>query len=152
MSLEIYKKGQGTIVRLVGVISLYLLIAYGCYALYHFISPVDPSVQPPRATFWGTNIFVIPFFDAALKYGMLISALLFILFCFLAYILILNKPKSCDYLIETEGELRKVSWPTREQYIGSSIAVIVSVVIMGIFLLGADFVFEKLIRSVIRLY
>jgi len=152
MSLELYKKGQGTITRLVASFSLILLIAYGCYALYHFIPPVDPKYSPPRPTFWGTNLYVVPFFDAALTYGMLISVLAFFAFCFLAYILLLNKPKPSDYLIETEGELKKVSWPTRAQYMGSSVAVIISVVILGLFLLGADFVFERFIRNIIRLY
>lgn len=40
---------------------------------------------------------------------------------------------------ETMGELKKASWPTRVELRDSTIVVLVSIVIMGIFIAVADF-------------
>ena len=42
------------------------------------------------------------------------------------------------YLNETTGELRKVSWPTRQEAIQLTIIVLAVMVFMGIFLGGVD--------------
>lgn len=44
-----------------------------------------------------------------------------------------------DLLIDTEGELRKVSWPTRDDLVNSTTAVLVSIVLLGAFLVGMDY-------------
>ena len=152
MLFEYYKKNQGIIVRTTTAISVLLMILYGFYSLYRTVPIVDASYNPPRSTFWGTILLTIPFFEVSMDYGMLISFVLFILVSFLIYILILNKPKPSDYLIETEGELKKVSWPSRPQYLGSSVAVIISMVFLGLFLILADQFFEFIIRRLIKLY
>ncbi|MCK5578164.1 MAG: preprotein translocase subunit SecE [Planctomycetes bacterium] len=69
---------------------------------------------------------------------MLISAAVFILGVFLVYILVINKTSTADFLIETEAELRKVSWPSRHEHIGSTVAVIISVIFIGVFLFFTD--------------
>ncbi|MBI5309163.1 MAG: preprotein translocase subunit SecE [Planctomycetes bacterium] len=43
-----------------------------------------------------------------------------------------------EFLIETQGELQKVSWPTKYELVGSTAVVIISVVVIGIFVLGVD--------------
>lgn len=40
---------------------------------------------------------------------------------------------------ETMGELKKASWPTRSELRDSTIVVLVSIVIMGVFIAVADF-------------
>ncbi len=47
--------------------------------------------------------------------------------------------KWIDLLIDTEGELRKVSWPTRDDLVNSTTAVLVSIVLLGVFLVGMDY-------------
>lgn len=49
-----------------------------------------------------------------------------------------GRPKWADFLIETEGELRKVSWPLRKEWVGSSIVVIVLVAAVACFLWASD--------------
>lgn len=152
MALEYYKKNQGVIVRISTAVGVFLMVLYGFFSLYHTIPPIDTSVVGGRPTFWGTILLTIPFFEVSIDYGMVISTVLFILVGLLIYMLLLNKPKTSDYLIETEGELKKVSWPSRPQYLGSSVAVIVSMVILGVFLIFADQIFEVIIRRIIKLY
>ncbi|OHB69913.1 MAG: preprotein translocase subunit SecE [Planctomycetes bacterium RBG_16_41_13] len=48
--------------------------------------------------------------------------------------------KAVEFLVETQNELQKVSWPTRYELVGSTIVVIISVVIIGFFILGVDWV------------
>lgn len=50
------------------------------------------------------------------------------------------------YLKETRAELRKVSWPTREQATNLTIIVLAVTVAMAIFLGAVDFLFATLIR------
>jgi preprotein translocase subunit SecE len=45
---------------------------------------------------------------------------------------------------ETVGELRKVSWPTREEAINLTKVVVIVMVVMAIFLGGVDFIFFRL--------
>ncbi|MBI5360540.1 MAG: preprotein translocase subunit SecE [Planctomycetes bacterium] len=62
------------------------------------------------------------------------------------YLFIINLPRSAEFLICTEDELRKVSWPQRNEYVGSSIAVIISVASLGLFILLADSLLYKLME------
>ena len=45
-------------------------------------------------------------------------------FGWLLYYLICVKPKVADFLIATEGEMKKVNWSTRREIIGSTWVVI----------------------------
>ena len=54
-------------------------------------------------------------------------------------------PKIRDFLNEVMVELKKSSWPTRRSLIDSTIVVIVTVLILGLFVAFADLVFVKLV-------
>ena len=151
MNVKFYKKGQGMISRIIAWIFLGAFAMFGCISLYSFIDKVDYSVTPERVTFWGTELLKIPFFDLTIYLGLIISILLFALLLFIIYMFIINRPANADYLIETEYELRKVSWPPRHEYWGSSLAVIVSVIIMGVFLVVIDQVWGRLM-SLIKIH
>lgn len=47
------------------------------------------------------------------------------------------------YLRETTGELRKVSWPTRQEAVNLTIVVLIVIVAMGAFLGVLDFAFSR---------
>jgi preprotein translocase subunit SecE len=53
------------------------------------------------------------------------------------------------YFRETVGELRKVSWPTRQEAINLTIVVLIVVVIMSSILGFLDFVFSRLIAVIL---
>ncbi len=148
MNLSFYKREQGVISRVVAWAFLSAFALFGCISLYRFIPKMDYSVNPERATFWGFELFNIPFFNEKIVLGLIISIVIFIGLVFLIYMLVVNKPSNADYLIETEYELRKVSWPPRYEYWGASVAVIISVLIMGTFLLVIDFVWGWLMHLI----
>ncbi|MCK5543151.1 MAG: preprotein translocase subunit SecE [Desulfobacterales bacterium] len=54
-----------------------------------------------------------------------------------------------EYLQEVQSELKKVTWPTRKQTLGTTLVVIVLVVIVSIFLGLFDMGFSKLIQAVL---
>ncbi|MCP3898970.1 MAG: preprotein translocase subunit SecE [Desulfobacteraceae bacterium] len=54
-----------------------------------------------------------------------------------------------EYLQEVQSELKKVTWPTRKQTMGTTLVVIVLVAIVSVFLGLFDFGFSKLIQAVL---
>jgi preprotein translocase subunit SecE len=56
-----------------------------------------------------------------------------------------------EYLKDTRGELRKTSWPTREQATNLTLIVLAVTVVMAAFLGALDFVFAQLIRFIVSL-
>ena len=56
-----------------------------------------------------------------------------------------------NYLNEIRGELKKVTWPTKNDMQKTTIAVIISSLIFGIYLFLVDVIFSKIINGVIDL-
>ena len=53
------------------------------------------------------------------------------------------------YFSETTGELRKVSWPTRQEAVQLTIIVLVVMVFMGVFLGLVDFIAGHVLNLVL---
>jgi len=53
------------------------------------------------------------------------------------------------YWNETMEELKKCTWPTWEELQGSTVVVIVSVGMLGIFTVGVDFLVNAIIRIIV---
>ena len=50
-----------------------------------------------------------------------------------------------DFLAEVVAELKKSAWPTRKELVDSTIVVIFTVLVLGIFVALADVVFLRII-------
>ena len=50
-----------------------------------------------------------------------------------------------DFLTEVTAELKKSSWPTRRELMDSTMVVIVTVLVLGVFVALADVVFLRII-------
>ena len=57
--------------------------------------------------------------------------------------------KIAEFLIEVRGELKKVSYPTRDETIGSSSVVIVFCFIMSLFLSMADSILVWIVSQIL---
>ncbi len=79
--------------------------------------------------FLGKEFALRPIFFPSAAVGLLVGAVAHYLY---------GRPKWTDFLIETEGELRKVSWPPRKEWVGSSVVVILVVAITALFLWACD--------------
>jgi preprotein translocase SecE subunit len=52
------------------------------------------------------------------------------------------------YLEETREELRKCSWPTRDELKGSTVVVMISIILLGGFTIGVDTVLWLIFRVI----
>lgn len=56
---------------------------------------------------------------------------------------VMNRPKVVDFLIATEGEVRKVNWPSRKELIGATWLVICGTFLLALAIMLVDFSFLK---------
>jgi preprotein translocase subunit SecE len=52
------------------------------------------------------------------------------------------------YLRDVRGEMKKVTWPTKNDLIKTTIAVIIISLFFGIYLFGVDFVFARIFQRI----
>ena len=122
MAFAIYKPGQGKYVRITTGALFTLLTGYGAHSL--------------EATLADTGTF-FTLFGQDFTYAQVIPIAVFLVIV-AALVWGLNYAKFADFLIETEVEMGRVIWPTRRSVIGSSIVVVLTVVVMSALLFGVD--------------
>jgi len=146
MEFKYYKPGQGTWARWTAGILLGFLVLFGAHSLYAFPS-MEKLVdgKPVGTTFWGTKIASLPGIERGLTVGLIIASLVFILGCIGVYLTVVNGKRASEFLIDTESEMHRVSWPPRHEFVGSSIVVIVSVVIIGGYVSVVDILLQALL-------
>jgi preprotein translocase SecE subunit len=140
-----YKKDQGRVARMIAFWSAVLLLLYGCTSLRRELAVWFPgSLSRPLG--YDENVMGsgmrLPVLGVELTPAFLIAAALFLGGAFLIYRW-LDRPKNADLLIETESELRKVSWPTLPEAMNGSTVVILCVAFLMVFLAGADWVLGR---------
>jgi len=96
------------------------------------------------------TLFEIPGVDLKINLPFIIAFGVFAFFAILVYVL-LNKPKIGDFLIETELEMKKISWPGRSELVDSSTIVIVTVVILALVIMVFDFMIQFFMRLIGRM-
>jgi preprotein translocase subunit SecE len=57
--------------------------------------------------------------------------------------------KLSGYFRETQEELKKCTWPTWDDLVGSTVVVMVSVALLGGFTVGVDFLVANVMRLII---
>jgi preprotein translocase subunit SecE len=58
-----------------------------------------------------------------------------------------NRPSTADFMIATESEMKKVSWSSRKEVVGSTKVVIITTFILAIVLFGVDFLFTLIFHG-----
>jgi preprotein translocase SecE subunit len=134
-----YKQDQGRYARLAAFWSLAILIFYGSTSLYTTLLGYYPSAMAKPLV---ASMPRIPVLGLPLNPGMLIATLVLVVAVYALY-RVLERPKNADLLIETETELRKVTWPTMPEAVRSSVVVIACVLFLMAFLAGADWVLGR---------
>jgi len=125
MIFNIYKRGQGKYTRLYSAFAAAIVAGIGCWRLYSKLEAVE----------WGLGR------KAALWIATMVPAGLFVVLALLIFWLI-NKPSVADFMIAAEGEMKKVSWSSRQEIAVSTFIVIVVVIIMAILLGTTDIGFR----------
>ncbi len=139
-----YRKDQGRLARMTTFWSLAVLLAYGCLRMRLELTGMFPeSLGAPLSdglTIPLVNIPMSPALFAAV--ASLVIGLWFLNRT-------LERPKNADLLIETESELRKVTWPTVDETVDGSVVVIVVVLFLMGFMALADYVLGNLFARII---
>jgi len=125
MIFSIYKRGQGKYTRLYSAFGGAIIAGIGCWQLYSKLEAVE----------WGLSR------KAALWIATMVPAGLFVVLALLISWLI-NKPSVADFMIAAEGEMKKVSWSSKQEIAVSTFIVIVVVIIMAILLGTTDIAFR----------
>ncbi len=63
---------------------------------------------------------------------------------------VVSKPKqwwlsTMEFFRETQSEMKKVTWPTKNEVVGTTVVVIAATLVFALFLWGCDLVFYKAI-------
>jgi len=134
-----YKSEQGRLARLVAYWSLAALVFYGCVSLRATLSSAFGGVLSKPLI---PGMPQVPVLGLKLNAALLITAVVLFTSWYFLYRW-QQKPKVADLLIETESELRKVTWPTVSEAVNSSLIVIACVAFLMAFLAGADFLLGR---------
>ena len=121
MVFNIYKRGQGKYTRLCSAFAIAIIAGLGCLQLYNKLQAGDIGL-------WVETM---------------VPAGLFVILALLIFWLV-NKPSLADFLIAAEGEMKKVSWSSRQEIAVSTFIVIVVVISMAILLGTTDLGFRTL--------
>jgi preprotein translocase subunit SecE len=118
---DIYKRGQGRYTRIATFVGIMVIVVVGA-------GPLSEKLGGYTRT-------------AYVRFG--IPALVVALMGLLMF-WVVNRPKSADFMISTEGEMKKVSWSSRKEVVGSTKVVIITTFIVAALLFGVDLVFQLL--------
>ncbi len=119
---EIYKPSQGARVRMWSGAAYGALVAWFAYFIYERLAIFGTGSTRQIVQVIGASIVIAGF--GLLGY----------------WLLGLNR-RVCDFLIATEGEMKKVNWTSRKEIIGSTKVVIFVLVFMSVLLFVVDIVF-----------
>ena len=119
MVFDIYKRGQGKYTRLCSAFGIAIIVGLGCLQLYKKMQAGDLGL-------WVETM---------------VPAGLFVILALLIFWLV-NKPSLANFLIAAEGEMKKVSWSSRQEIAVSTLIVIVVVIVMAVLLGTTDIGFR----------
>ena len=128
MGVGIYKKNQGYYTRVCSAVALATIVLMGAIWLWDLPGGVRiGTVEPVYIQATG---------------ALLVTAL----FGILGYYLIGVKPKVVDFMIATEGEMKKVNWSSRREILGSTWVVILLTIFIAIFCFCFDLIFQNIFK------
>jgi preprotein translocase SecE subunit len=127
--LPIYKPGQGYYTRMGTVFGGGTLILMGCFWLH-------AQLGVWRNESWGLYV----------QNGAALA--LFAGSAWLLYWVCGKKQRTCDFMIATEGEMKKVNWSSKREIIGSTKVVIGAVLLLSVMLFVIDFLFRWFFKKI----
>jgi preprotein translocase subunit SecE len=126
----LYKKSQGRVARQATFAALAIIVALAAWRLSAYSSGMDyldPETKRPNDARFFVNVYAVPL--ALLALGMWAS------------FRIVQMPNFADFLISVEGEMNKVSWPSRSELFRASLVVMFVI----FFLAGILFLYDYLL-------
>jgi len=134
MALSPYKLNQGVYARAVAGMAILVLALFASVRLFELLGGRDQSpmaVGIPVAYFWALALFVV--------LAAVVSVFTFGLHTGVRG-LDSTSMALVDLLIDTQTELQKVSWPTREELRTSTTVVLICMAVLSVLLYAVDLV------------
>jgi preprotein translocase SecE subunit len=152
VAIQIYKAGQGRYTRIgtaVGAAVVILILAYYTMVVFDRHLPTMTQAQPTAQEGAQEQVSWIAPYRDYVRYGVpaLLGAGLAVLTA-----VFLNKPNFVDFLIATESEMKKVSWSSRAELLGSTTVVIVTVFVLAFVIWLVDTLFIFSMTRVLNLW
>jgi preprotein translocase subunit SecE len=125
MALEVYKRGQGKYTRMVTFVAgagVGVLLAWYVWRELEAVRNLTPYVQ------YGVPLLIVVGVVTAMYWAV-------------------NRPRSADFMIATEGEMKKVSWSTKKEIIGGTKVVIATTLILATLLWAVDLAFSLFFKA-----
>jgi preprotein translocase subunit SecE len=122
----LYKRSQGRIARQATFAALAVVVALGAWSLSEFFQDWEPTFR-----------YFVPFV-------LLLGGLW-------ASFRVVQMPSFADFLISVEGEMNKVSWPSRGELFRASMVVIIVIFFLAALLFFYDFLLEGIRNFLDRL-
>jgi len=140
--MDAYKTGQGSLARLTVWVSMLILLFLGTVELYSWIQGKQDVALIDLAVFRSLPLLSVP-----LSWKFLLCVAVFFGLIWLLR-RVMTRPSAVDTLIEVEMELKKVSWPTREESMSATWVVVLVTVLITFILFGFDFGLRTLFNLV----
>ena len=118
--MEIHKKGQAQTYRLIFAV---IVLLFGVFGAWKWFMTFQQDI------YFGVRIDWIG------------AAVCILLGLGLGLYFAFTHKRTAQYIIETDEEMRKVTWPNKEELRANSIIVIVVMVVLGVVTSAFDFVF-----------
>ena len=145
---QVYKAGQGMLTRRMAFWSLVIVIVTAGLALYKWLvnlSGGNTFFADPLIENFSNELPLLP---QRLDWAFVTSWGLVALGVYLLYRWI-SKPKPTDFLLETDEEFKKVTWPSWTEAWNYSLLVIVFVVFLAALLWFSDIILNKLVDLIL---
>lgn len=124
-SARIHKPNQGRLVRQASFVGIVLVAAFGCFSLSNEL---------------------LGEYEQRVRIGVPIG--IWVLLAWVAF-RVVNFPRFVDFLAAVDSEREKVVWPDKPQVLRSTVVVITTMLLMGVFLFLVD-AFWRFLFSVIH--
>ena len=155
VELFVYKSDQGRRLRVISSFAWGLLSVFAGYKLYSFLlyslGPRTDFLWVSDWTWLTRHLFGLSLASYGFTPALVMSAVFFGYLLYMGWEFLSNHERTAEFLIETEKEMRKVSWPTWEELQSSSIVVILGVLFLGAYLFAVDVILALVIERIVGL-
>ena len=125
MALELYKPEEATRSRGGLAVCGGGLLLYGVLSFYEWLGGWPRMEEDLSGGMLGDEF--------PLSVRVILASILLVV-CAVGTYIAVNNQRAVEFLISTEGEMAKVSWPTKTEVFNNSVVVIICTVLIGIYL------------------
>jgi len=140
--MKTYREDQGRLARMFAFWSLVLMTLFGCVFLHEVLANNIAAMREPLLD------RPLPIVRVSLTWSFLLALGLFVGGAVWIWRW-QQRPKVADFLIETENEMRRVTWPTSDDVVNTSMVVVICVLILMGFLAFTDWFLGRLFQNLL---